>query len=272
MFYLNVDDFINPMKGNAVFNLKTVIETYKKSYFEYYSGKIKVACVYNKQSERYMFFFKIPSESNDKYPVEVYYDIIIEFNPPRSNKQSAKSAADLKPYNILIFSNSPSFIFSFDYVIKHKYGFPKCLPTRYLSPLACNKAPEIRNKYEIMTIEKTTWVCFFHLYYNGYLNKETLQTLISKNTESYYLRLIETQPGKLKEIKAIQDMVRDANRKEKLKNKPNPNNNSRAYEQKSSILDNPLTHVFRSTSNVNKLKKIKKRNDNLLKNNLKAFK
>ena len=45
-----------------------------------------------------------------------------------------------------------------------------------------------------MTIEKTTWVSFFHLYHNGYLNKETLQTLVSKNNENYYLRLVESQP------------------------------------------------------------------------------
>ena len=52
MNILNIDDFINPMKGNAVFNLKPVLENYKKHYYEYYSSKIKVACVYNNYTDR----------------------------------------------------------------------------------------------------------------------------------------------------------------------------------------------------------------------------
>lgn len=271
MNILNVDDFINPMKGNAVFNLKPILENYKKHYYEYYSSKIKVACVYNKYTDRYMFFFKVPSESNDKYPTEIDYDVIIEFDPPNSSKPSAKASADLKPYNIYIYSNSPSFVFSFDYVIKHKFGFPKCLPSRYLSNIACTRPPEIRNRYEIMTVEKTTWVAFFHLYHNGYLNKETLQTLVSKNNENYYLRLVETQPEKLKEIKAMQEMVRDTNKKERMKTKQSSNNDKR-YIQKASILNNPLTHVFRNTLQTRKLEKIKNKNTNILKANLKAFK
>ena len=273
MNILNVEDFINPMKGNAVFNLKPILENYKKHYYEYYSGKIKVSCVYNKYTDRYMFFFKVPSESNDKYPVEIDYDVILEFDPPSNGKSAAKAASDLNPYNIYIFSNSPSFVFSFDYVIKHRFGFPKCLPSKYLSNIACSRPPEIRNRYEIMTIEKTTWVAFFHLYHNGYLNKETLQTLVTKNTENYYLRLMETQPEKLKEIKAVQDMVRDANKKEREKKKAaNSISNKPHYFQAASILDNPLTHVFKNTLQNRKLEKIKNKNANVLKANLKAFK
>jgi len=270
MNLLNVEDFINPMKGNAVFNLKPVLERYKKEYYEFYNGKLKVACVHNPHTDRYMFFFKVPSEHNETYPVEIDYDVILEFDPPNSNKSGAKAASDLNPYNIYIFSNSPSFVFSFDYVIKHKFGFPKCLPSRYLSQIACTKAPEIRNRYEIMTVEKTTWVCFFHLYHNGYLNKETLKTLLSKNNENYYLRLVESQPEKLKEIKSVQQMVRDANKKERQRKKSEAKPGT--YVQKASILDNPLSAVFKNTLSARTIKKIEHKNANALKANSMAFK
>ena len=69
----------------------------------------------------------------------------------------------------------------------------------------------------------------------------------------------------------MQDMVRDANKKERMKNKSSSNNDKR-YIQKASILDNPLTHVFKNTLQTRKLEKIKNKNTNILKANLKAFK
>ena len=69
----------------------------------------------------------------------------------------------------------------------------------------------------------------------------------------------------------MQEMVRDANKKERMKTKQSSNNDKR-YIQKASILDNPLTHVFRNTLQTRKLEKIKNKNTNILKANLKAFK
>ena len=69
----------------------------------------------------------------------------------------------------------------------------------------------------------------------------------------------------------MQEMVRDANKKERMKNKSSLNNDKR-YIQKASILDNPLTHVFKNTLQTRKLEKIKNKNTNILKANLKAFK
>ena len=70
----------------------------------------------------------------------------------------------------------------------------------------------------------------------------------------------------------MQEMVRDANKKERMKNKSSSNHNDKRYIQKASILDNPLTHVFRNTLQTRKLEKIKNKNTNILKANLKAFK
>ena len=60
-------------------------------------------------------------------------------------------------------------------------------------------------------------------------------------------------------------------KKERMKNKSSSNNDKR-YIQKASILDNPLTYVFKNTLQTRKLEKIKNKNTNILKANLKAFK
>lgn|SRR5574344_1069843 len=204
---LHVKDFLSPLSGNAAFSVKTKITEYKQLYFDKISKDLLVSCVYNQHYDRWMFFFKYPSEDNDKYPTAIMYDILIEFDPPN---KSSKDLASLDDYDIYIFSNSPSFIFTFDYVIKKQIGFPKVLPSNFLSKVATSKAPRVRNTYEIMTVEKTTWICFYHLYKNGYLSKATAQQLIGKETESYFIKNMETQPQKLQELKAMTDMLKAA--------------------------------------------------------------
>lgn len=264
---LKYDNFMAPYKGNTAFNLNPKLNEYKQAYFEKYASKILVSCVYNAHNGRYTFFFKVPSGENDKYPTELLYDIIIEFNPPGNKKKDVENLADLQTYDIYIFSNSPSFIFTFDYVIKQKYGFPHCVPYSLLSKVAITKAPEVRNTFEIMTIEKTTWMCFFHLVHNGYLTKELCKTLISTNkTESFYLKNVASQPAKLKEIKDLKDVLKSAKEKEKKKNEVNKVNN------KTSSNTNIFGMNFKNDFNVTNnriIRHIAKKNDpKLFKNNM----
>lgn len=219
---LNYDNFMQPMKGQAAFSLRGKLEEYKRLYFELYAKELLVSCVYNKRYDRFTFFFKIPSAENDKYPTAIMYDIVIEFDPNKKLKDALKNSASIKDYDIYIYSNSPSFVFTFDYVVKHRYGFPHCIPYSHLSKVAVTQAPEIRNTFELMTVEKTTWMCFYHLVYNGYINNKELAKSLSipGKDEGFYMRRVETQPRKLKEIKELHDMMKEAKAKQKAeKNK-----------------------------------------------------
>lgn len=210
------DDFYHPLgRGNTAINFNAKFEELKKKYFTSIVKDIRVSAVKNEKKDIYIFFFKIPSEENDKYPTEVYYDVILEFIP--KNKSDA-NASDLKNYNINVFSNSPSFVFTFQYVIKHKYNaVPKCLPYNRLSTLAITKPPEIRNRNEILTVEKTTWWALFHLDRNGYLTKELANTIITKKPIDHYIKYIDSQPAKLKEIKTNQEILSEEKRTAKAK-------------------------------------------------------
>lgn len=260
---LTIDNFLTPMKGNAAFNLNNKISEYKKKYFDKVAKDILVSAVYNKHKETYYFFFKIPSEENDKYPTAIMYDVMLEFSPNKTtSKETAKNMADLKLYDIYAYSNSPSFIFTFDYVMKHRInGFPKSLPFNYLSRVAITKAPKVRNTYEIMTVEKTTWWAFYHLYRNGYLTKEVITSILSKNNENYFIKKMMTQPQKLKEIKDLNDIMKEA----KLKEKAAKNANPKTYKKISPVNKDPMTYSFgvanRKPLKTNMTSKIMKRNN-----------
>lgn len=261
---LKYDDFYNPFgKGQAVVSFKPKIDELKQKYFEKISKDILVSCVYNKNKEKYTFFFKIPSEENSEYGTPIFYDTILEFTTkhPKSNVNDA----DLKLYDIRIFSNSPGFTFTFDYVLKHKYdALAKCVPFNYYSLVALTKQPEIRNKQQIMTIEKTTWWSLFHLEHNGYLMKETLNTILSKNNESYYVKKIKSQPAKLKELKDEKELIRQAKLAAKQRVGMKPNEQFKTKE--STLKDNSLNYSNKDKKLINNFRNILKlkKNTNIL--------
>lgn len=235
---LHVSDFLNPNKGNAAFSVKQKLNEYKELYYKQVAKDLLVSCTYNKRYDRWCFFFKYPSEGNEKYPTAIMYDIMIEFNP---TKKSDSTLASLDGYDIYIYSNAPSFIFTFDYVIKKQIGFPKSLPSNYLSKVAITKPPRVRNTFEIMTAEKTTWICFFHLYRNGYLSKNLAEKLIGDKTkgEEFYIKQMQSQPAKLAELKAMNDLLKSAREAEKMANKNK--NLSKTYKKETLDKDNPLS-------------------------------
>ena len=254
---LKYDDFMTPFKGNAAINLRPKLEEYKRSYFEKYAKDILVSCVYNDRYDRYTFFFKFPSGENDKYPTAIMYDIVLEFNPPK-NEKNLKHISELTPYEILMFSNSPSFIFTFDYVIKHTYGFPHCIGFNHLSKVAISKAPEMRNTLQIMTLEKSTWMCFFHLVHNGYMNKEMCKTIMSDKPESFFAKKVDSQPMKLKEIDELKKLMKEeklADKQRKTQMDVKKNYNSEDNKKK-----NPMAFSFK-IKNDRKMRRIMKHNN-----------
>lgn len=255
---LKYDDFMAPFKGQAAINLRPKIEEFKQGYFDKYAKDILVTCVYNKRYDRYTFFFKFPSGENEKYPTAIMYDIVIEFNPPSDFKGKKEELTELRDYEVLIFSNSPSFIFTFDYVIKHNYGFPHCISSNHLSKVAISKAPEVRNTYQLMTIEKSTWMCFFHLVHNGFMNKQMCNKIMSEKNEAFYAKRVDPQPAKLKEIKMLKDLMKE----EKLKQKANKNSQAaKEYTNNTSF----------QTKENKRMKLIERRNNtDIFKNNMKA--
>ena len=252
---LTSDDFINPLKGNAAFNLRERMKEFQQSYFEKVSKDLLVSCVYNEKNDRYMFFFKYPS-GNEKYPTSLYYDVILEFNPKKTIKDDFRALASIKDYEITMFSNAPSFVFTFTYVVNRQIGWPRCMPKNLLSRTAIIKAPKVRNVYQILTIEKTTWICFWHLYYNGYMAKNLINSVMSTKKEDYFINQIVSQPAKLKEIKVLEGLAKE----DKLKSKAEANKKiMKSYNDPE--VNKVLSVDFRTKFKMDPRKIFKKMND-----------
>lgn len=262
---LQYDSFYYPFgKGQATFDFRNKINDLKDKYFKSVNKFILVSLVYDKKRDIYDFFFKVPSEDNGILLTDIFYDTIIEFIPNPKNKQGCLNDSNLKNYDINIYSNSPGFTFTFTYVIKHRYNaFPKCISNNLISKVALHKAPVIKNSYQLMTIEKTTWWSLFHLDYNGYLNKEKAFTLINKdnNNINYYIKKIESQPEKLKELQELKKLTQKE--KEKLRNNnqklTKDYNKPLTVTEKRSILGD-LHHSMKTSLHNNPLKNILKKN------------
>lgn len=243
---LTYDSFYYPFgKGQATFDFSNKVKDLKNKYFEIINKAILVSLVVDEKKDIWDFFFKVPSCENGQLLTDIFYDTIIEFVPNNKNKQACKNASNLKSYDINIFSNSPGFTFTFTYVIKHRYNaFPKCINNNYLSKIALQKAPVIRNINQLMTMEKTTWWSLFHLDYNGYLNKDQAKSLIGKeNKLNFYLKKIESQPEKLKELQELKRLTKEE--RDKLNTKQNKENIK--------VYNKPLTNTEKNHT-INNLK------------------
>ena len=263
---LTYDGFYYPFgRGQATFDFSKKIKELKDKYFTSINKGILVSLVYDKKHDIYDFFFKVPSEDNGKLLTDIYYDTIIEFIPDPKNKQGCLNASGLKDYYINIYSNSPGFTFTFTYVIKHRYNaIPKCVTYNLLSKVALQQAPVIKNQYQLMTMEKTTWWSLYHLDYNGFLNKEKALTLINKDKNiNFFLKKIESQPEKLKELQEIKKLTKQE--REKLNKKQIINhkdyNKPLTVTEKREIANN-LKHSMKFSFKVKPTKNILKKNMN----------
>lgn len=263
---LTYDGFYYPFgRGQATFDFSKKIKELKDKYFSSINKGILVSLVYDKKHDIYDFFFKVPSEDNGKLLTDIYYDTIIEFIPDPKNKQACLNASGLKDYHINIYSNSPGFTFTFTYVIKHRYNaIPKCVTYNLLSKVALQQAPVIKNQYQLMTMEKTTWWSLYHLDYNGFLNKEKALTLINKDKNiNFFLKKIESQPEKLKELQEIKKLTKQE--REKLNKKQI--NNHKDYNKPLTVTEkreiaNNLKHSMKFSFKVKPTKNILKKNMN----------
>ena len=263
---LTYDGFYYPFgRGQATFDFSKKIKALKDKYFTSINKGILVSLVYDKKHDIYDFFFKVPSEDNGKLLTDIYYDTIIEFVPDPKNKQGCLNASGLKDYHINIYSNSPGFTFTFTYVIKHRYNaIPKCVTYNLLSKVALQQAPVIKNQYQLMTMEKTTWWSLYHLDYNGFLNKEKALTLINKDKNiNFFLKKIESQPEKLKELQEIKKLTKQE--REKLNKKQI--NNHKNYNKPLTVTEkreiaNNLKHSMKFSFKVKPTKNILKKNMN----------
>lgn len=153
----------------------------------------------------YFILISIPSEEKDR---NNSYDVVVKFNDVKTEQGSPT----IRSYNIQLFSNSPSFIFTYAYVF-NKEGLLVEELKRKLRDETFDP-PTTRNPYRAISYEKSTFMAVNYILANPFLlEKNTFRN--SKNLEALRSTVRDQDTVKIeisREKTRLKDLQEQANR------------------------------------------------------------
>ncbi len=209
MFY-TIDDILNPTKDGMVANKGIIISAYTARY-NALQKKILWACCTFETS--YFVHVRIPSEN--KLCPHLWYDIVFELYPTRKEDISAGT---LRNYGVRVFSNYPTFMFSFTYAY-NKYDLLIPWLKSKCSHRALFQLPVHTNPRAIIGTDIKLWFAAFHIKNIGLFDKRKFTVAI--NTSAPHIgRVVIPQEAMLKmrqdaQNAGVENSKREAKRKAK---------------------------------------------------------
>lgn len=194
---LLIEDAIKPIKGSSL-NLKPIMDDFENRYSEHIANKISYKIGLDTKQRRYIAF-KVPTEHSTKYMSELYYDVLIEFIPSKIEHFEART---LKKCPIKLYSNCPSFTFTFTYVYKKLNALAGLQGRNKFSKKGLKKAPAKRNPIGISGIEKTIWFSIYKMGEDNLFDKKVFDSFAEPSFTKFksYVRKFKSQEEKLEEI------------------------------------------------------------------------
>lgn len=240
---VNFKDFIvTPYgKGVTAINNRALRQELETRYrgLDKYGKSVKVDKVY-KHNDSYYIHIHVPSESERQN----FYDVVIKFIPNSVTKSTKPRF--IFNYDMELFSNCPSFTYTFAHVYK-KFGII-CneLVDKYEDEVFKNK-PETKNPYFVINYDKSIYFALHFLDKNmSYLTVANLEYLSRNNSLKTLIKNVRTT----KEIKKdYEDAVIEL-RKQKEEKENKRKNIKKEIDKKISI-----TNKRESSSHVIKPKK-----------------
>lgn len=181
----SIDDLINPFgKGVAVYQKTMILRGFEQRYYGI-KDRIRFGLCMN--GKNYIVHYKIPSESS--LCKDVLYDVVIEFIPI---DPGAEKMPTLDGYDVHVYTNSPSFIFSYTYTF-NKYGLlvdwlkNKCMK-QCLSTPALEKNPQ-----NIIGTDKSVWFAAFHFLRNGLKYKSQFARYINATYQQVITNVVSQE-------------------------------------------------------------------------------
>jgi len=221
----------NPMgKGSTVFNKKVILgdldSRYNKLLTKHKSFK---TFIWIDKLDFYILT-KIPSETYD----DIYYDVLFKFTEPDN---TVRSDTNLNRYLMYVFSNSPSFVYTYANVYYRNGLLVDFLENKYKSEVI-NDNPVIRNPNDVINYEKSIYYCCKYLIDKNLLNKVTLGLKAKKFSIKEISNEVKDTDTILLDIKKSKRKVSEAKKKEISK-------------QKSAKKEIPIDNKRRSTTTTN---------------------
>jgi hypothetical protein len=201
-------------KGFSALQIKLIMNDLVYRYTKNIKNKIKVK--YFKEKNDYFIYAKIPSESNDIYPdsAPIHYDVIIQLIPPN---KAALALDSIREYDAKVYSNIPSFVFTFNYVYHYKRALI-VLPQEYYTRRAIMEKPRVRNPLYLLGIDKSLWFTVYYLDEHRMFKKSNIDALLDENLTLLFLLKdegIKSQDRKLDECELREKHKRDLKEVEK---------------------------------------------------------
>jgi hypothetical protein len=222
----------NPYGKGSAFSSNTKQKDDLDNQFKDISEKI-VSKIY-RYRDFVIYHVVIPSTKKDN----VNYDVVVEVE----TKNLKEGSANLEGINFRVFSNCPSFIFTYAHVFRGHGMICEWLLSKYNKEVR-TKAPVNRNQYGILGLERSVYLALKHLHASGKTKFGVYQTAGKK------------VPGRNEIINAVrtQQQVMD---KVKEKVKEESSNDPSKFGSKS-LATNPHSNKDKTTKTTLFTKSVK---------------
>ena len=199
---IKIEQIVKPFNsGFSAVSIKYLLENLQKRYLVNIEPNVTTVDAV-KEKDNYFILVKIPSESNTEYKSDkIFYDVIIELLPPNKSYLNNESVRD---YDVRVYSNCPSFTYTFTYVYYKKDALIK-MPKGAYTRKALSKAPKVRNPLLLFGIEKTLWFAICYIDKNKLFKRSNLEALVKDDSKLKDLikeHKIIGQDQKLEEVMA----------------------------------------------------------------------
>ncbi len=208
---VTIEDLIYPIGHGSALSMKIIEKELTDRFYKHINQYVKIHSAY-KDGEVYYIHLQIPSENNGRSVTEVFYDVVFEFYPRNKTQIPLIYYND---YGVKVFSNSPSFLFTFTHVFSERGALPDFIPAKFYAKEALKNPPKVRNPVELMGIDKTVWFSIRYLRHNHLFQKVRLDQICErKGSYKNILKFIKSQEDKLAERQSQKPKPKPKKKKE----------------------------------------------------------
>lgn len=232
------------------FSVTNVAKQRKELENDFIKIKDKIACKVYKYRDYAIFHVVVPSSSKDT----VNYDVIVEVEL----KKLHEGAATIEDLPFKVFSNCPSFIYTYANVFKQNKMLCEWLISKYRNEVK-KLEPVYRNRYNMIGYERSLYMAFRFLHVTGRTGIASIQTTgIKSSSRNAIVVAVRSQDQIMENVKAKikkdpNEKVTIAGKDAKFGSKQLATNINRESNKK-----NKVTNETRETKKVGKVKVTKK--------------
>lgn len=249
---MNIREYVdNPMgKGDSsIPNRKQLIDSLELKYAKLIKHKgndikLHIYKTGNKQDDIY-FHLVIPTETERNNT----YDVVFLFRDPG---KAHRDELSISKYDVLVFSNSPSFAYTFAYVYNKHGLFIHSLAGKLGKEFMKNE-PEVRNRYEIINYEKYVYFGARFILDSKRLNRSFMDMVARPYRSDVLTKNIRTLDAIMAEYKKAENVLK--RKKKQTANRIDPENRKPSQQRTTS---SKLITRKPQKKKVGKISKVKK--------------